>query len=156
MILWYLRLCLEDTVSLYNTFQKKHTVIIIILFKNFRDHKYIWDNLGDKSENKSFPTIVSSRPLGYSKTLVSRSFNWSAPKIFPSLEKTPEWVFFDQCSCTMEQEQAMWTSPESNSMVSATIGRAMSTLLSARPKKLEDAVSRLNSAPQRSSVGAFL
>ncbi|KAI8562184.1 hypothetical protein RHMOL_Rhmol03G0015000 [Rhododendron molle] len=51
----------------------------------------------------------------------------------------------------MEQEQAMWTSPESNSMVSATIGRAMSTLLSARPKKLEDAVSRLVSAPQRSS-----
>ncbi|KAG5555625.1 hypothetical protein RHGRI_006316 [Rhododendron griersonianum] len=55
----------------------------------------------------------------------------------------------------MEQEQAMWTSPESNSMVSATIGRAMSTLLSARPKKLEDAVSRLDSAPQRSSVASL-
>ncbi|KAF7142268.1 hypothetical protein RHSIM_Rhsim05G0135200 [Rhododendron simsii] len=55
----------------------------------------------------------------------------------------------------MEQEQAMWTSPESNSMVSATIGLAMSTLLSARPKKLEDAVSRLDSAPQRSSVASL-
>ncbi|XP_058207689.1 uncharacterized protein LOC131320827 isoform X3 [Rhododendron vialii] len=55
----------------------------------------------------------------------------------------------------MEQEQAMWTSPESNSMVSATIGRAMSTLLSVRPKKLEDAVSRLDSAPQRSSVASL-
>ncbi|KAF7147204.1 hypothetical protein RHSIM_Rhsim03G0017400 [Rhododendron simsii] len=63
--------------------------------------------------------------------------------------------FFDQCFCTMEHEQAMWTSPESNSMVSATIGRAMSTLLSARPKKLEDAVSRLDSAPQRSSVASL-
>lgn len=40
-------------------------------------------------------------------------------------------------------------------MVSATIGRAMSTLLSARPKKLEDAVSRLDSAPQRSSVASL-
>ncbi|KAF7148909.1 hypothetical protein RHSIM_Rhsim03G0016400 [Rhododendron simsii] len=55
----------------------------------------------------------------------------------------------------MEQEQAIWTSPESNSMISATIGRAMSTLLSARPKKLEDAVSRLDSAPQRSSVASL-
>ncbi|KAG5555643.1 hypothetical protein RHGRI_006333 [Rhododendron griersonianum] len=40
-------------------------------------------------------------------------------------------------------------------MVSATIGRAMSTLLSARPKKLEDAVSRLDSAPQRISVASL-
>ncbi|KAH7854589.1 hypothetical protein Vadar_015669 [Vaccinium darrowii] len=53
----------------------------------------------------------------------------------------------------MEHERAMWTSPESNSMVSATIGRAMITLLSARPKKLEDAISRLDSAAtKRSSI----
>ncbi|KAL6987107.1 hypothetical protein U1Q18_012864 [Sarracenia purpurea var. burkii] len=51
----------------------------------------------------------------------------------------------------MEQEQVIRTSPESNSMVSATVGRVMSILLGARPKKLEDAISRLDSAPKRSS-----
>ncbi|GMP97324.1 hypothetical protein CsSME_00045624 [Camellia sinensis var. sinensis] len=36
-------------------------------------------------------------------------------------------------------------------MVSATLGRVMSTLLSARPKKLQDAISRLHSPPKRGS-----
>ncbi|XP_057488030.1 uncharacterized protein LOC130774052 isoform X2 [Actinidia eriantha] len=47
----------------------------------------------------------------------------------------------------MEEEQLMPTS-----MVSATLGRVMITLLSARPKKLEDAISRLDKAPKRGSL----
>ncbi|KAI7990306.1 hypothetical protein LOK49_LG12G02906 [Camellia lanceoleosa] len=55
----------------------------------------------------------------------------------------------------MEDEQVLWPSTDSNSnsnsMVSATLGRVMSTLLSARPKKLQDAISRLHSPPKRGS-----
>ena len=51
----------------------------------------------------------------------------------------------------MEEELLMPTS-----MVSATLGRVMTTLLSARPKKLEDAISRLDKAPKRGSLGTFL
>ncbi|KAL7225065.1 hypothetical protein ACSBR1_020379 [Camellia fascicularis] len=59
----------------------------------------------------------------------------------------------------MEDEQVLWPSTvsnsnsnsNSNSMVSATLGRVMSTLLSARPKKLQDAISRLHSPPKRGS-----
>ncbi|CAL5362892.1 unnamed protein product [Camellia sinensis] len=59
----------------------------------------------------------------------------------------------------MEDEQVLWPSTvsnsnsNSNSMVSATLSRVVSTLLSARPKKLQDAIYRLHSPPKR---GSFL
>ncbi|KAA8517047.1 hypothetical protein F0562_017135 [Nyssa sinensis] len=59
----------------------------------------------------------------------------------------------------MEEEESMlWrsTSSESNWTVSATVGRVMSTLLGARPKKLEDAISRLDIAPKRGLLGVSL
>uniref|UniRef100_A0A5B6YZ29 Uncharacterized protein n=1 Tax=Davidia involucrata TaxID=16924 RepID=A0A5B6YZ29_DAVIN len=57
-----------------------------------------------------------------------------------------------------EEENMMWrsSSSESNSLVSTTVGRVMSTILSARPKKLEDAISRFDSAPKRGSLGVSL
>ncbi|KAK6945313.1 hypothetical protein RJ641_026415, partial [Dillenia turbinata] len=50
----------------------------------------------------------------------------------------------------MEEEQMIWKS-QSTSMVSATVGRVMNTLLSARPKKLDVAISRLDSVPSTGS-----
>lgn len=45
--------------------------------------------------------------------------------------------------------------PEVESIVSVTLARAMSALLSARPKKLQDSISRLSSMAQRPSIGIF-
>lgn len=45
--------------------------------------------------------------------------------------------------------------PESTSMASAMVGRVMNTLLSARPKKLENAIVRLGEAPNNSVQGAL-
>ncbi|OUZ99900.1 hypothetical protein BVC80_9069g4 [Macleaya cordata] len=53
------------------------------------------------------------------------------------------------------EEEHIWTSDSSNSMISFTLGRVMNTLLTSRPKKLEDAISRLGSGSQRSSGGSL-
>lgn len=54
------------------------------------------------------------------------------------------------------REELLWKSePEAESIVSVTLARAMSALLSARPKKLQDAISRLSSLAQRPSIGTF-
>ncbi|KAF8403828.1 hypothetical protein HHK36_011934 [Tetracentron sinense] len=42
-------------------------------------------------------------------------------------------------------EELLWKS-EANSMLSSTIGRVMNTILSSRPRKLEDAISRVDSS----------
>ncbi|XP_056696131.1 uncharacterized protein [Spinacia oleracea] len=47
----------------------------------------------------------------------------------------------------MEDEPALWQS-ESNSMTSSMVGRVMNTLLTSRPKKLEDAIVKLGEAPK--------
>ncbi|KAG6694135.1 uncharacterized protein LOC122276108 isoform X3 [Carya illinoinensis] len=54
-----------------------------------------------------------------------------------------------------EDHRLIWESSQPESMVSATVGRVMGTLLGARPKKLYDAVSRLSSAPNRASPGSL-
>ncbi|KAJ8437532.1 hypothetical protein Cgig2_027607 [Carnegiea gigantea] len=54
----------------------------------------------------------------------------------------------------MEYETMLWK-PESTSMASAMVGRVMNTLLSARPKKLENAIVRLGEAPNNSVQGAL-
>ncbi|CAK9165079.1 unnamed protein product [Ilex paraguariensis] len=65
----------------------------------------------------------------------------------------------------MEEEEdnmIMWkplssSSPsKSDSMLSLTVGRVMTTLLSARPKKLQNAISRLDSAPKLAPIGVSL
>lgn len=56
-----------------------------------------------------------------------------------------------------EGERLVWKSEAAESMMSVTLGRAMSALLSARLRKLNDAVSRLSSDPRtRPSLGSFL
>ncbi|XP_047307736.1 uncharacterized protein LOC124911311 isoform X2 [Impatiens glandulifera] len=52
----------------------------------------------------------------------------------------------------MEDGEVIRRSLDSNSMESATLGRVMSTLLNARPKKLEEAISRFDSAPKTVSM----
>ncbi|XP_028774436.1 uncharacterized protein LOC114731438 isoform X1 [Neltuma alba] len=53
-------------------------------------------------------------------------------------------------------EDLLWQSePESESVVSVTLARAVSTLLCARPKKLQDAIFRLSSLTQRPSIGSL-
>lgn len=44
-------------------------------------------------------------------------------------------------------------SNSNNSMESATVGLVMNTLLTARPKKLQEAISRPDSPPKRSPFG---
>lgn len=48
------------------------------------------------------------------------------------------------------------SSAETNSMLSATLGRVMHTLLSSRPKKLQDAISRLSSPPKIAPLGGTI
>lgn len=48
------------------------------------------------------------------------------------------------------------SSSESSSMLSATLGRVMHTLLNARPKKLQDTISRLQSPPKMSPLSVSL
>ena len=53
-----------------------------------------------------------------------------------------------------EGEKFLWKSnaaEEHSTMVSVTLGRVMNTLLSARPRKLNDAVSRLSSNPRNNT-----
>ncbi|KAL3533811.1 hypothetical protein ACH5RR_007332 [Cinchona calisaya] len=52
--------------------------------------------------------------------------------------------------------QALIFKPESNSMVSATLGRVMYTLLNARPKKLQDSISNLHSPPKIAPLSVSL
>ncbi|KAI3667410.1 hypothetical protein L6452_42467 [Arctium lappa] len=47
----------------------------------------------------------------------------------------------------MEEHKSIWKSEEEESMVSVTVGRVMTTLLTARPTKLIDSISRLQSSP---------
>lgn len=55
-----------------------------------------------------------------------------------------------------EDEDFVLKSDSGESMVSVTLGRVMNTLLSARPRKLYDAVSRLSSEPRtRPSLGSL-
>ncbi|KAF3442571.1 hypothetical protein FNV43_RR16487 [Rhamnella rubrinervis] len=55
-----------------------------------------------------------------------------------------------------EDERLLWKSEAAESMMSVTLGRAMSALLSARPRKLHDAFSRLSSDPRaRPSLGSL-
>lgn len=53
----------------------------------------------------------------------------------------------------MEDEPALWQS-ESNSMTSSMVGRVMNTLLTSRPKKLEDAIVKLGEAPKSTLAGS--
>lgn len=53
----------------------------------------------------------------------------------------------------MEEEEIMWKL-DSNSVESATIGRVMSTLLSSRPRKLQEAIFRFGSNPHQTSVSS--
>ncbi|PON91698.1 Coatomer beta subunit [Trema orientale] len=55
-----------------------------------------------------------------------------------------------------EGEKLLWKSKaeDSSTMVSVTLGRVMNTLLSARPRKLNDAVSRLSSSDLRTNPSA--
>lgn len=55
-----------------------------------------------------------------------------------------------------EEHRLIWESVPPESMVSLTVGRAMTALLSARPRKLHDAVSRLSSDPKRGSLGTSI
>lgn len=48
------------------------------------------------------------------------------------------------------------SSSESISMLSATLGRVMHTLLNARPKKLQETISRLQSPPKVAPLGGKL
>lgn len=48
------------------------------------------------------------------------------------------------------------SSSESISMLSATLGRVMHTLLNARPKKLQETISRLQSPPKMAPIGVSL
>ncbi|KAF5193760.1 Arm repeat superfamily protein, partial [Thalictrum thalictroides] len=50
----------------------------------------------------------------------------------------------------MEEEEQIWNS-DSNSKFSLSIGRVMNTLLTSRSKKLENAISRIDSGSQTSS-----
>lgn len=52
-----------------------------------------------------------------------------------------------------EEQQLIWESLPPESMVAVTVGRVMSTLLSARTKKLYDAVSRLSPGSERAALG---
>jgi hypothetical protein len=52
-----------------------------------------------------------------------------------------------------EDHRLIWESVPPESMVSLTVGRAMTALLGARPRKLHDAVSRLSPDPKRASLG---
>ncbi|KAL2923694.1 Dicer-like protein 1 [Bienertia sinuspersici] len=52
---------------------------------------------------------------------------------------------------SMEERPALWQS-QSNSMTSSMVGRVMSTLLSSKPKKLEDAIVRLSEASNSTSA----
>ncbi|XP_059462765.1 uncharacterized protein LOC132191689 isoform X2 [Corylus avellana] len=54
-----------------------------------------------------------------------------------------------------EEHRLIWESVPPESMVSLTVGRAMTALLSARPRKLHSAVSRLSSDPKRGSLGSL-
>ncbi|XP_024965629.1 uncharacterized protein LOC112505833 isoform X2 [Cynara cardunculus var. scolymus] len=47
----------------------------------------------------------------------------------------------------MEEHKSIWKSEEEESMVSVTVGRVMTTLLTARPTKLIDSISHLQSSP---------
>ncbi|RVX09782.1 hypothetical protein CK203_012325 [Vitis vinifera] len=51
----------------------------------------------------------------------------------------------------MEEEAVIWKS-DTDSMASVLIGRAMSTLLTCRPRKLDEAISRLDSPSKRGSI----
>lgn len=55
-----------------------------------------------------------------------------------------------------QEEEGQLTGPDwgsdSGPMVSATVGRIMTTLLNAKPKKLQDAISRLHSPPKVAPV----
>ncbi|KAF7819009.1 armadillo/beta-catenin-like repeat protein [Senna tora] len=54
------------------------------------------------------------------------------------------------------REESLWKSePAAESIVSVTLARAMSVLLSARPKKLQEAISLLSSLVQRPSTGSL-
>ncbi|KAK9290938.1 hypothetical protein L1049_009118 [Liquidambar formosana] len=53
-----------------------------------------------------------------------------------------------------EEEYMIWKS-DSNSMLSATIGRVMNSLLSSRPKKLQDAISSLSSTTKTASPASL-
>lgn len=55
-----------------------------------------------------------------------------------------------------EGEGLVWKSEVAESMMSVTLGRVMSALLGARPRKLNDAITRLSSDPRtRPSLGSF-
>ncbi|KAB1222327.1 hypothetical protein CJ030_MR2G002032 [Morella rubra] len=54
-----------------------------------------------------------------------------------------------------EEQQLIWESLPPESMVAVTVGRVMSTLLSARTKKLYDAVSRLSPGSERAALGSL-
>lgn len=54
-----------------------------------------------------------------------------------------------------DEKQLLWKSKSApESMVTVTVGRVMTTLLSARPKKLHDAISRLSPSPKTKSLGS--
>ncbi|MFS8002117.1 putative armadillo-like helical protein [Helianthus anomalus] len=47
----------------------------------------------------------------------------------------------------IEEHKTIWKSEDEDSMVAATVGRVMTTVLTARPTKLIDSISRLQSSP---------
>ncbi|XP_044468283.1 uncharacterized protein LOC123197869 isoform X1 [Mangifera indica] len=55
-----------------------------------------------------------------------------------------------------EEQQLLWKSTsEPESMITVTLGRVMSTLLSAHPKKLHDSISRLSPQQKTTSLGSI-
>jgi hypothetical protein len=52
-----------------------------------------------------------------------------------------------------EEDQLIWKSEEAapESMLSVTVGRVITTLLTARPRKLHDVVSRFSQDPKRTT-----
>ena len=53
-----------------------------------------------------------------------------------------------------EPQQLLWRSnSQPESMVTVTLGRVMNTLLTARPKKLHDSISRLSPDDKTASLG---
>lgn len=53
----------------------------------------------------------------------------------------------------MEEDEQRQQVSESNSMTSATLGRVMNTLLTCKPKKLQETISHLEPSPKIAPIG---
>lgn len=53
----------------------------------------------------------------------------------------------------MEEDEQKQLASESNSVTSATLGRVMNTLLTSKPKKLQETISHLDPSPKIAPIG---